>query len=165
MRLQLKSLEQNRSLILSIDGAELTIDDMRKEEVLTIISDVRGISLLTEPPRTEPDMPEQHETRIPRDRVTDSPEDVPETLPDCPPEDAFFQKLSAVRRHLAQQQNVPPYLIFNDKSLRDMIQKLPTDMTAFRRISGVGSAKLEKYGIIFLKAIAEYMQNKEVLAG
>lgn len=167
MRLQVKGFEQSRPIRLSVDGMELTIDNMATEEVITIVSDERGISLATEPPRTKPKtvMTEEAEPFIPSEPVTALPETVPERAPDSPSDEAFFQKLSALRRHLALQQNVPPYIIFNDKTLRDMIQKLPTDMTSFSRISGVGNAKLKKYGVIFLKAIAEYMQKKEVLAG
>lgn len=163
MRLQVKGLGQSRPLRLSVGGMELTIDKMEKEETLTIVLEEPEDSFATEPPRTEPEsvMAEGTKTLLPGEPAPA----LPESLSDSPSEEGFFQRLSAVRRQLACQQNVPPYIIFNDKTLRDMMQKLPTDMTSFSRISGVGSAKLEKYGLVFLKAIAEYMQNKEVLAG
>jgi len=67
--------------------------------------------------------------------------------------DSLFAKLVQLRRELAMSANVPPYVIFNDKSLREMAEKLPQDLAAFGNISGVGKAKLEKYGDTFLSVI------------
>jgi ATP-dependent DNA helicase RecQ len=65
----------------------------------------------------------------------------------------LFAKLVQLRRELAMAASVPPYVIFNDKSLHEMTEKLPQDLAAFGNISGVGVAKLEKYGEIFVSAI------------
>ena len=65
----------------------------------------------------------------------------------------LFAKLAGLRRELSLANNVPPYVIFNDSTLREMAEKRPQDMEAFRGIGGVGKAKLEKYGDIFLAAI------------
>jgi ATP-dependent DNA helicase RecQ len=67
--------------------------------------------------------------------------------------DSLFARLVQLRRELAMEAGVPPYVIFNDKSLHEMAEKLPQDLAAFGNISGVGKAKLEKYGDIFLSAI------------
>ena len=73
----------------------------------------------------------------------------PATLHD----DGLFSRLAELRKELAAGQNVPPYVIFHDKTLREMADTLPQDMAALANISGVGQAKLEKYGPAFLALI------------
>jgi len=67
----------------------------------------------------------------------------------------LFGKLSALRKQLAGEQKVPPYVIFNDKTLLEMAEKCPQDLAAFSKIPGVGQAKLEKYGELFLSVLHE----------
>ena len=69
------------------------------------------------------------------------------------PYNGLFKKLALLRKSLAVADNVPPYLVFHDKTLHEMVAKMPLDMQAMGRISGVGQAKLEKYGPVFLDAI------------
>ena len=68
----------------------------------------------------------------------------------------LLDALKAVRRKLADENNVPAYVIFSDKTLKDMAAKVPHTPAEFRQVHGVGEAKLEHYGSIFLKAIAEW---------
>jgi len=68
---------------------------------------------------------------------------------------ALFHKLSGLRRELASAAKVPPYLIFHDKTLWSMVEKMPVDLPALSNISGVGKSKLEKYGETFLSALNE----------
>ncbi|HWJ87089.1 MAG TPA: DNA helicase RecQ [Pelagibacterium sp.] len=68
---------------------------------------------------------------------------------------AIFERLRKVRRELASAQGVPPYVVFQDTSLRAMAVHKPQTLTALRALPGVGDAKLERYGAAFLKAIAE----------
>jgi len=68
-------------------------------------------------------------------------------------EDALFLRLKTVRKNLAEKRGVLPYLIFADKSLREMAKVRPGDRVGFAAISGVGPFKLEKYGPAFLEAI------------
>jgi ATP-dependent DNA helicase RecQ len=65
----------------------------------------------------------------------------------------LFMRLSALRRRLAAEAGVPPYVVFQDKSLREMAERRPQGMAALSAISGVGKARLEKYGEAFLAAI------------
>ena len=65
----------------------------------------------------------------------------------------LFKKLAALRKSLAAADKVPPYLIFHDKTLREMAEKMPTDMQAMGTIPGVGQAKLQKFGHLFLDVI------------
>ncbi|MGB6777300.1 MAG: HRDC domain-containing protein, partial [Planococcus citreus] len=64
--------------------------------------------------------------------------------------------LRTVRKKLADEAGVPPFVIFSDKSLQDMVARKPKDEEAFLEVSGVGANKLEKYGEYFLEAIRMY---------
>jgi ATP-dependent DNA helicase RecQ len=66
---------------------------------------------------------------------------------------ALFQALRALRKRLADEAGMPPYIIFNDASLRDMAQRQPTTLEEFSTIAGVGQAKLSRYGNQFVELI------------
>jgi len=68
-------------------------------------------------------------------------------------DDALFQALRALRKRLADAAGMPPYIIFNDASLRDMAQRQPTTLEEFSTIAGVGQAKLARYGDQFVELI------------
>ncbi len=69
---------------------------------------------------------------------------------------ALFEKLRKVRMEIAKTEGVPPYIVFSDKSLKDMSAKKPGSRKEFLKVSGVGENKCRKYGERFLAAIAEY---------
>ncbi|MEM8642629.1 MAG: DNA helicase RecQ [Cyanobacteria bacterium P01_G01_bin.54] len=71
----------------------------------------------------------------------------------------LFEQLRQLRKRLADQQNVPPYVIFADSSLRTMAQQQPQTREAFARISGVGTVKLERYGEAFVNLIQAFVQQ------
>ncbi len=73
-----------------------------------------------------------------------------------PEANVLWERLRTLRRDLAQQQGVPPYVIFNDATLREMLTYRPRDPAALVRISGVGTVKLERYGADFLRVLAEH---------
>ena len=68
-------------------------------------------------------------------------------------DDGMFKKLADLRKELAVADGVPPYMVFHDKTLHEMAAKLPADIVAMSDVSGVGQAKLEKYGERFLAVI------------
>ncbi|MDY6814349.1 MAG: DNA helicase RecQ [Pseudomonadota bacterium] len=68
---------------------------------------------------------------------------------------AAWDHLRACRKNLANQQGVPPYVIFHDTTLFEMMERRPGTIEELGAINGVGAAKLEKYGETFLKAIAK----------
>ncbi len=68
---------------------------------------------------------------------------------------ALFAALKEKRMELARTQGVPPYYIFADKTLRDMVLMKPDSMDSMALVHGIGERKLEKYGRIFLEIIAE----------
>ena len=65
----------------------------------------------------------------------------------------LFENLRRFRREIAREENVPPYLIFSDRTLVDMCVKKPQNQEQMLQVSGVGEFKLEKYGEAFLKQI------------
>ncbi len=70
-------------------------------------------------------------------------------------EDApLLSALKAKRRELAEAARVPAYVIFTDRTLIEMAEKRPMDMDGMARISGVGAAKLDRYGPVFLQVIS-----------
>jgi ATP-dependent DNA helicase RecQ len=68
-------------------------------------------------------------------------------------DDALFQALRTLRKRLADEAGMPPYIVFNDASLRDMAQRQPTTLEDFATIAGVGQAKLARYGKEFVELI------------
>ena len=66
----------------------------------------------------------------------------------------LFDRLREVRRKLAAEQGVPPYVVFHDSTLREMAEAKPASLAAMAEISGVGARKLDAYGPAFLAAIA-----------
>ncbi|KRL94113.1 DNA helicase RecQ [Levilactobacillus hammesii] len=73
----------------------------------------------------------------------------------APVDDELFGKLRELRRRLAEEQHVPPFVIFSDRSLHAMCEVLPQDEAAFLTVKGVGQSKLEKYGDAFMAIIRE----------
>ncbi len=68
----------------------------------------------------------------------------------------LFEKLRALRKRLADERRVPAYVIFGDRSLKDMAATRPADREAFARVFGVGARKLETFGDAFLDAIRRH---------
>jgi ATP-dependent DNA helicase RecQ len=72
------------------------------------------------------------------------------------PHDPLFEALRARRRELAAEAGVPPYVIFHDSTLREMAELKPTTLHALSRVSGVGAAKLDRYGAAFVEIMAAW---------
>ena len=73
---------------------------------------------------------------------------------------ALFEKLRTLRRRLAEERNVPPYVIFGDVTLRQMAAYLPQSRESLSHISGVGAAKLERWGEAFREVIRSYADEQ-----
>ena len=71
----------------------------------------------------------------------------------------LFDALRALRRELALKRSVPAYVVFSDAALRGMARLRPSTPDALLHVSGVGSAKAEQYGDIFLDAISRYCRE------
>jgi ATP-dependent DNA helicase RecQ len=71
----------------------------------------------------------------------------------------LFIKLRHLRKQIADQENLPPYVIFSDVSLSEMSELMPTNDSQFLSVTGVGHIKLEKYGEYFLAEIRQYVDD------
>jgi ATP-dependent DNA helicase RecQ len=71
----------------------------------------------------------------------------------------LFNILKAIRKQIADEQNVPPFIVFSDATLNDMCKKYPTSDEKMLMVSGVGAYKLEKYGQHFISAIKSYIDE------
>ncbi|OGL69711.1 ATP-dependent DNA helicase RecQ [Candidatus Uhrbacteria bacterium RIFCSPHIGHO2_02_FULL_47_44] len=73
-----------------------------------------------------------------------------------PYESALFEQLRALRRSIAEEQNVPPFVIFGDKTLQEIAYYLPRSLSSFGKIFGVGERKLKQFGTQFLLLVQVY---------
>ena len=71
----------------------------------------------------------------------------------------LFERLRGIRKRLAEEHEVPPYVIFSDKTLHEMCRLFPKTESEMRQITGVGDVKLERYGREFIEEIRTYLGN------
>lgn len=72
----------------------------------------------------------------------------------------LFEILRQIRKEVAEKEQVPPYVVFNDATLIEMSKERPVSIDAMMNISGVGEKKLKSYGNIFMGAIVKYIISK-----
>ncbi|TCT23100.1 DNA helicase RecQ [Thiobaca trueperi] len=142
------SADQWRSVYRQLVAAGLAAVDMEGHGALRLtetsrplLRGERGIRLRRDPDR-------QKATRAARAPVAAVPTD-PEAA-------ALWQVLRDHRRELALAQNVPAYVIFADSTLREILAYRPRSLAELSRISGVGQAKLERFGAGFLQVLADH---------
>ncbi|KRM61530.1 ATP-dependent DNA helicase RecQ [Paucilactobacillus vaccinostercus DSM 20634] len=73
-----------------------------------------------------------------------------------PVNDELFEQLRQVRRELAESQGVPPFVIFSDRTLRELCTTMPTTLDEMLSVHGIGESKIEKYGEQFLSILIEH---------
>lgn len=73
--------------------------------------------------------------------------------------DELFEELRQLRKRLAQERGVPPYLVFSDATLEEMSATRPMNDLDMQRVSGVGQRKLQLYGDVFQEAIRDYVRR------
>jgi len=89
----------------------------------------------------------------------DHPEAKTHRVGDIVCDEALFERLRQLRKRLANERDVPAYIIFSDVALRQMARLYPANEREFIRISGVGQKKLEEFGSLFLAEIAAHLQD------
>lgn len=72
-------------------------------------------------------------------------------------DDPLFEELRSLRKRMAEEAGVPPFVIFSDKTLRDLCARRPATEEEMLDVHGIGQNKMEKYGEPFIKAIREYV--------
>jgi ATP-dependent DNA helicase RecQ len=75
----------------------------------------------------------------------------------------LFGILRGLRKEIADEKMVPPFVVFSDATLEDMCRKLPTNSEALLNVSGVGKFKLEKYGDMFISTINKYISENSII--
>ena len=90
----------------------------------------------------------------------------PKPKPKAEPDDSqcdvsLFGRLKTLRKRLADEREVPAFVVFSDAALRQMAREYPGTPDAFTRISGVGPAKLAEYGTLFMAEITEHLAGNE----
>ncbi|MFA7082472.1 MAG: DNA helicase RecQ [Bacteroidales bacterium] len=74
----------------------------------------------------------------------------------------LFSILKDLRKKMATKENLPPYVIFEDRSLEDMTIQYPIKMEEMRQIIGVGASKAQKYGEPFIDVVKKYVEENEI---
>ena len=82
------------------------------------------------------------------------------SIGDEPYDEDLFSTLRALRKRLADEQGVPPYVVFSDRTLHQLCRVFPSTQIEMMSVSGVGEAKLARYGETFTAAIREYVENR-----
>lgn len=77
------------------------------------------------------------------------------------PSNELFERLRDLRRSFAEAEGLPPYIIFTDKSLKEMCQYMPVNKSSMLKINGVGDVKYNKYGKDFIDVIKDFMIEKD----
>lgn len=74
----------------------------------------------------------------------------------------LYKQLKDLRKSLAQEKNLPPYVLFSDPSLEDMATRYPITMEELTNIAGVGQGKASKFGAPFLELIEQYVEENDI---
>ena len=78
-------------------------------------------------------------------------------------DNSLFELLRELRIKLAEEENIPPYMVFGDSTLREMSIKYPMDKDNMFSISGIGEKKFEKYGEVFINLIKKYTAENNII--
>jgi ATP-dependent DNA helicase RecQ len=144
--------DDEMALVKPVARALLARDALRADEYGGLSFGPAAKKLLKGEETLELVVPPKRQRRSRRDRASG------------PDADPLFEALRACRRDLAKEASVPPYVIFHDSALREMAELKPTSLGALSRVSGVGEAKLERYGAAFVAAIRQFEGEAHVPA-
>ncbi|MDO7874565.1 DNA helicase RecQ [Hymenobacter sp. ASUV-10] len=78
-------------------------------------------------------------------------------------DEVLFSQLKELRRQVAKQKNLPPYVLFQDPSLKEMATTYPTTLHDLTHVSGVGQGKAQKFGAPFVAAIKKYVEDNDIV--
>jgi ATP-dependent DNA helicase RecQ len=89
-------------------------------------------------------------------------EDTDKDTATTPYDEQLYHILKAIRKKVAKEKGLPPYVIFQDPSLDEMATTYPTTKEELSRVNGVGKGKVDKFGQPFIDAIKEYIEENEI---
>jgi superfamily II DNA helicase RecQ len=152
-------------LSVEVSGYRLELSGIAEGGKLTIIEDGGRIAVSIAAVEAAPLQEQAQPEVVTLVEAAAEPQTIGEAVQDAAPAavaepEQLFQRLAALRKQIAAEVRLPPYIIFHDATLREMSKLLPADTEALKTISGVGQAKIEKYGMRFLQAIREYSAGK-----
>jgi ATP-dependent DNA helicase RecQ len=149
------------------------VDDFSKEDLRRIISQLLSRKLLQKGGDAYPILElsqrgldflkNREEIRLPQIKPL-VPLSQPRDTVDVAYDRELFEQLRLLRKNIAAENGIPPYVVFGDLALRQMAFYLPQSEENFAKISGVGEEKLQKYGKIFTEVIQTYAQEKNLSA-
>jgi ATP-dependent DNA helicase RecQ len=144
------SEQQWRTVFRQLVALGLLVADPAKHGALQLTEESRPVL------RGERAITLREDVRRPKKTRTRSAPAVARSFGDVTEADLeLWEALRDVRTALAKEQGVPPYVIFHDSTLREIVEKRPTTLDAFSAISGVGVSKLERYAPHFLAVLAQ----------
>ncbi|AQG81606.1 DNA helicase RecQ [Spirosoma montaniterrae] len=96
------------------------------------------------------------------DQTTDDDKDASPTSGGAAYDEELLSLLKALRKKIAKEKNLPPYVIFQDPSMEEMATTYPTTREEMAQINGVGMGKVQKFGKPFIELIAKYVEENEI---
>jgi ATP-dependent DNA helicase RecQ len=102
----------------------------------------------------------KHRKSVTLTKPIGAPEPKAQRTGDIACDESLFERLRRLRKRLADELSVPPYIVFSDVSLRQMARDYPANERDFIRISGVGEKKLQEFGSVFLSEVAAHLQSQ-----
>ncbi len=125
-----------------------------------LIQDVASYSVLKLTQAARPLLRGEMELQLARPRVREKKQAVRKSRHrmDTPHDEALFDQLRELRKQIADEMNVPPYIVFGDATLKHMAQLKPENEVQMLEVSGVGQVKLERFGKAFLRCMREFQQ-------
>lgn len=130
--------------------------------------DIDNIGALKITSRGEAFLEDPHAIELARDHDFTTAIDEEEESPDRVPVNAksydekLFEELKNLRRKIAKEKNLPPYVIFQDPSLEEMATTYPTTKEEMAQVNGVGMGKVNKFGKEFLDVIQQYVDENDI---
>ena len=130
-----------------------------------VVKDVENYGLLKVTEKGERYMRNPYSIMITKPVMEDQEDEVDEEMVPNKGEaidNILFSLLKDLRKTIAQRENIPPFVIFQDTSLEDMCTQYPTTIEEMTHISGVGTGKAQKYGHPFIELIKKYVEENEI---
>lgn len=123
-----------------------------------LVQDIGNYSVLKLTAAARPLLRGELELELARPRIRERPKKSDKKRPrsDAPYDEALFDALRQLRKEIADELNVPPYIVFGDATLIHMAQLKPESEAQLLEVSGVGQTKLERFGKPFLRCIEQF---------
>jgi ATP-dependent DNA helicase RecQ len=119
-----------------------------------LVQDIAAFSVLKLTPQALNVLKAEETVELARPRIKEKTKKKPAVAMELDSDDLrLFENLRSLRKTLAEESGVPPYVIFGDAALVEMSRKRPTNEMEFLGINGVGQVKLERHGSAFLEVI------------